>query len=72
MLTKQAFKAKYPTLNDNRARMAYHLTQVCCPSELEKTPSASNMGDLGASATERDALERDIIDRIDEEGNFRP
>ena len=65
MRTIQQFKQEFPELSSQRLSTAYHLLEVVGVSEELQSPS------MGNSVDSRAILDQ-IIDNIDEQGNYLP
>ena len=65
MRTKQQFEKDFPGLSPQRLSTAYHLLEVLGVSEELQSPP-------GASSCDTEVILEQIINNIDEQGNYRP
>jgi hypothetical protein len=65
MRTIQQFKRDFPELSPQRLTTAYHLLEVVGVSEELQSPSRQSSCDTGAILSQ-------IINNIDEQGNYLP
>jgi len=65
MRTKQQFEKDFPGLSPQRLSTAYHLLEVLGVSEELQSPP-------GASSCDTEAILEQIINNIDEQGNYLP
>lgn len=65
MRTIQQFKKDFPDLSPQRLSTAYHLLEVVGVSEELQSPSRQSSCDTGAILSQ-------IINNIDEQGNYIP
>ena len=65
MRTKQQFEKDFPGLSPQRLSTAYHLLEVLGVSEELQSPP-------GASSCDTEAILEQILNNIDEQGNYLP